>query len=82
MIAPHDGDDSPTASAPVFPATSSLLAPDALLAEIAQAYDIGTLLDCALVRSYVNDVYLLTTTTERYIVKVYRAHWRSFAEIA
>lgn len=39
-------------------------------------------MDCALLRSYVNDVYAIATTAGDYILKVYRARWRSWSEIA
>ncbi len=65
-----------------FPVVSSLLAPEALLTEVAHAYALDTLISCRLLRAYVNDVYLLTTASDAYVLKVYRAHWRSRSEIA
>jgi Ser/Thr protein kinase RdoA (MazF antagonist) len=66
----------------VFPVTYSILASEALQAEVSRAYSIEPLLDCALLRSYVNDVYVLHGDTTTYILKVYRAGWRSWSEIA
>jgi Ser/Thr protein kinase RdoA (MazF antagonist) len=60
----------------------SLLSPEALLAEVGHAYAIAPPVDCALLRSYVNDVYTIATTAGDYILKVYRARWRSWSEIA
>jgi len=65
-----------------FPATHSLLSADALLMEVSRTYAIGSPLRCTLIRSYVNDVYAITTTADRYVLKVYRAGWRSWSEIA
>lgn len=72
------------ATAPVapFPVAYSLLSTEALLAEVARTYTVGRPMDGVLVRSYVNDVYAISTSTGRYILKVYRARWRSSSEIA
>src|SRR6266545_4573647 len=79
--APEVGEAPPHPPAGVFPVTHSLPAPGALLAEVARAYPINRPVDCALVRSYVNDVYAIAAATSRYILKVYRAGWRSRSEI-
>lgn len=59
----------------------SLPEPGALAAFVAREYAIGQPTDCSLLRSYVNDVYELLTTRGRYALKVYRAGWRTAAEI-
>jgi Ser/Thr protein kinase RdoA (MazF antagonist) len=78
LTAPPTADDSRC----VFPVTYSILASEALQAEVSRAYSIEPLVDCALLRSYVNDVYVLHGAETAYIVKVYRAGWRSWSEIA
>src|SRR5438067_5216865 len=80
--APEAGEEGPRFPAGVFPVTHSLLAPEALLAEVARAYPIDRPVDCALVRSYVNDVYVIATATSHSILKVHRAGWRSRSEVA
>ncbi len=62
--------------------TYSILSADALQAEVAQAYAINTPTTCQLLLPSMNDTYLLTTRDNRYILRVYRARWRSPSEIA
>ena len=66
----------------VFPATYSVLAPDALLGEVAKAYPIATPMACQLLKRGLNDTYLLQSRDEHYIARVYRAQWRTPSEIA
>lgn len=65
----------------VFPVMHSVLSATALLAEVTEAYAIGAPVACQFLRSRSNDVYLLTTRHERYILRVYRAR-RSLPEIS
>jgi len=69
-------------SRPPIAVSHSLLAPEALRAEVARAFDIGPSLDCRLLQRGFNDTYLLTTPHDRYVLRVYRAGWRSAPEIA
>lgn len=71
-----------TAGPRLFPVTCSILAADALRAEVAQAYAIGMPVTCQLLRPGTNDTYILTTRDNRYIARVYRAHRRSLADIS
>jgi Ser/Thr protein kinase RdoA (MazF antagonist) len=66
----------------LFPVTRSILSADALRAEVAEAYAIDTPFTCQLLRPSMNDTYLLTNGDDRYIARVYGAHWRSASEIA
>jgi Ser/Thr protein kinase RdoA (MazF antagonist) len=59
----------------------SILSADALKAQVASAYGIGGPGSCQLVRRRLHDTYLLTVGDDRYIVRVYRARWRSASEI-
>src|SRR2546427_782129 len=61
--------------------TYSILSGDALQEEVAQAYAIDTPVTCQLLLPSMNDTYLLTTSDSRYILRVYRARWRSLSEI-
>ena len=80
------GSDRPdVAPAPghgLFPVTYSILSADALLAEVAHTYPIGISVSCRLLQTSLNDTYLLTSREDRYIVRVYGAHWRTPSEIA
>ena len=64
-----------------LPVTWSILAPTALLEEIAAAYPIGQPSECRWHTSSMNDLYLVRTATDRYMLKVYRAGWRSLADV-
>jgi Ser/Thr protein kinase RdoA (MazF antagonist) len=65
-----------------LPVTYSILSADALLAYIGRAYGIPSPASCELLLPSMNDTYLLTASDRRYIVRVYRASWRTAAEIA
>lgn len=64
-----------------FPVLSSVLSPDALEVEIGRTYFIGVITECTLLRAYVNDVYAVKTQSGRFIIKVYRANWRTESEL-
>jgi Ser/Thr protein kinase RdoA (MazF antagonist) len=66
----------------VLPVTYSILSADALLERIGQGYDLGTPLDCRLVRPGTNDTYVVTTRENRFIARVYGARWRTLPEIS
>jgi Ser/Thr protein kinase RdoA (MazF antagonist) len=60
-----------------LPVAHSILAPGALSAEIARSFAIGRPINCALYRSWTNDVYRVTTTEGEYYLKVYGYGWRT-----
>jgi Ser/Thr protein kinase RdoA (MazF antagonist) len=64
-----------------FPVTHSTLSAEALLAYAQQHYDIGKLDECLLLNPGLNDTYLLRGAGQRYILRVYRAGWRTLADI-
>lgn len=66
---------------PIFPVTHSILSAQALLAEVSSQYACGPFVACTLLKSKLNDTYLLRTEHDRYILRVYRAHWRSLSAI-
>jgi Ser/Thr protein kinase RdoA (MazF antagonist) len=65
----------------LFPVTHSILSAAALLAEVLPDYAIGMPVGCKLLGRGLNDTYLVHTTDDRYILRVYRAGWRSLPEI-
>ncbi|HEV2066336.1 MAG TPA: hypothetical protein VGR08_05835 [Thermomicrobiales bacterium] len=66
-----------------LPVVHSVFAADALVQVLQERYDIAQVGDCALERSYVNDVFRLTTAAGAlYYLKVYRRDWRSLADVA
>ncbi len=64
-----------------FPITHSTLAADALLSAILPAYNIGAPLRCKLLQRLLNDTYLVETEQGKYILRAYRASWRTEADI-
>lgn len=71
-----------------FPVTHSLLAAPAIADRVASLYDLGDILSCALLRHDLNDNYLVTTTSARYVLRVSpsvavgRVSGRDFDQIA
>src|SRR5690348_14712955 len=69
-----------------FPAIHSTLAGDALLNRILLAYEIGAPRQCKLLQRLLNDTYLVETDPgesglDKYILRVYRAGWRTESDI-
>jgi Ser/Thr protein kinase RdoA (MazF antagonist) len=64
-----------------FPVTHSTLSADALLAYTQEHYDIGKLVECLLLSPGLNDTYLLRGKEQRYIVRVYRAGYRTLDDV-
>lgn len=61
----------------------SVLSPEAIAAFFEEQYAYGTASECALVRSYVNEVYRLQSQDNgTFILKVFRRDWRSEPEVA
>lgn len=65
-----------------FPVTHSILSVKALAADVLPDYGLGALADLRLLNRGLNDTYVLKTADgEKYILRVYRAGWRSPADI-
>jgi Ser/Thr protein kinase RdoA (MazF antagonist) len=65
----------------IFPVTSSILSSEALLQEIAANYAIEAPLSCQLLKQGLNDSYLVKTASEHYILRIYKAGWRTLPDI-
>jgi Ser/Thr protein kinase RdoA (MazF antagonist) len=65
-----------------FPVVHSVLDPAALLRHIGVHYDIGSPIECILLRSWINEVYSVQTSLGRFILKVFRHNWRAPDEVA
>lgn len=65
----------------VFPVTRSILSTTALSEVVGKEYAIGTPSDCQFLQFGLNDTYVLNTTAEAYIVRIYRKGWRSLSDI-
>jgi Ser/Thr protein kinase RdoA (MazF antagonist) len=66
----------------MFPVSHTILSANDLMAAVAQAYRIDTPVMCQLLRQNWNDTYLVTTSDDYYIARVYGARWRTQADIA
>ena len=60
-----------------FPVTHSILSAAALMSEVLPNYAIGEPIECKLLDRSLNDTYLVRTAEDRYILRAYRARWRS-----
>ena len=67
--------------ADTFPVTHSVLSAPALLRDVLPDYDIPDPVECKLVGRGLNDTYLVTTSGDRYILRVYRAGWRRDSDV-
>ncbi|HLN65349.1 MAG TPA: phosphotransferase [Symbiobacteriaceae bacterium] len=67
--------------ADLFAVTQSLLAPAAIGAEVARAYDLPAPVRCTFLTPGINDTYRVEAGGTPYILRVYRAGWRTPAEI-
>jgi Ser/Thr protein kinase RdoA (MazF antagonist) len=65
-----------------FPVVHSVLAPAALLRHVTTHYDIGSPIQCILLRSWINEVYSVQTSRGRFMLKVFRRGWRAPEEVA
>ncbi|MBC3542119.1 phosphotransferase [Rufibacter sediminis] len=64
----------------VFPTAYSTLRADALASFVSEQYNLGTVQGKFLTRG-VNDTYLITAADARYILRVYRASHRNYAQV-
>ena len=66
-----------------FPVTHSTLSIKALTTDILPEYDLGAIVDFRFLNLGLNDTYALKTANgEKYILRVYRAGWRSLSDIS
>jgi Ser/Thr protein kinase RdoA (MazF antagonist) len=65
-----------------FPVSCSVLSSTHLGGFLRSVYPLGERATCTLIKTFVNDTYLITDGPERFIFRVYTLHWRSEKEIA
>lgn len=56
--------------------------PNRLIPWLASRYVLSDIAACQLLRSYTNDVYLVTMAEQRFVLKIYGETWRTPSEIA
>lgn len=65
----------------LFPVVYSLLSPAVLVSAVLSDYALAGPVVCRLLCVGVNDTYLVSAGADRYILRIYRAGWRSLADI-
>ncbi len=60
----------------------SLVKPASLIAWLQGCYALGSIHSCRLIRMGLNDTYAVRSDRAKYIVRLYRACWRSLPEVA
>lgn len=64
-----------------FPASSSILSAASLQAFLIKKYKLSENTICSLLKTWINDTYLIETASTKYIFRVYHFDWRSREEI-
>jgi len=64
-----------------FPSSKSILSAEKILEFLEKKYVFLNGFNCKLIKSWVNDTYLITNDLDKYIFRVYRVGWRSEKEI-
>lgn len=72
-------DDS--SSPALFPVIYSIPSATALQSELLPHYDLGDQVTCTFLTSGVNDTYLVQTSIEKYVLRIYRAGWRALSDV-
>src|SRR5215468_4279338 len=67
---------------PPFPVTYTTLSAAALMAWLEGAYELGVVAACCLLHRGLNDSFLVEAARGRYVLRIYRAGWRTADEIA
>lgn len=66
-----------------FPVTHSILSVKALITDVLPDYGLGAIVDLRFLNFGLNDTYALKTANgEKYILRAYRAGWRSLSDIS
>lgn len=66
----------------LFPASHSILSETVLDSFLVDRYSLHTAYQCRLLKSWINDTYLLSDGRQSYIFRVYTHAWRSKVEVA
>jgi Ser/Thr protein kinase RdoA (MazF antagonist) len=64
-----------------FPVTNSTLSSAHLCQFVQMKYNLGTHTTCSLLKTGINDSYLITDKTDKYVFRVYSLNWRTQNEI-
>jgi Ser/Thr protein kinase RdoA (MazF antagonist) len=64
-----------------LPVYHSVISSGAILPVLNDLYEIGAVLECLFISNGLNDTYKVKTSTSKYILRIYKAHWRSKLDI-
>ncbi|UQZ32665.1 hypothetical protein C2I18_03280 [Paenibacillus sp. PK3_47] len=64
-----------------LPVYHSVISSEAILPVIKELYEIGDTLECRFISNGLNDTYTVKTSSGKYILRIYKAHWRSKPDI-
>ncbi|AOZ94445.1 phosphotransferase enzyme family protein [Paenibacillus crassostreae] len=64
-----------------MPVTHAIISSDALISVVEDEYEIGTVSDCHLLGSGLNDTYTVKSSIGTYILRIYKTHWRTLDDI-
>ncbi len=64
-----------------FPVSNSIIAVPALGNFLNDQYRFGKKVSCQLIKTWVNDTYIIENSSEKYIFRIYRLNWRTKKEI-
>lgn len=65
----------------IFPASSSILSASPLSPILIQKYNLSKKTSCSLLKSWINDTYLVQDKKRKYIFRIYHFNWRTRTEI-
>ncbi|MBL1178602.1 homoserine kinase [Pantanalinema sp. GBBB05] len=65
----------------IFPVVYSVLASSALISQVLNQYDIGTVTSCQFWHRGLSDIYIVETQAKQYVLRVSHVHWRSRSDI-
>src|SRR5688500_15844633 len=65
-----------------FPVTYSLVSSKAIEAELIPLYNLPRSSKVLFIHQGINDTYLITASEAKFILRIYRAHWKTIDEVS
>ncbi|SDX03876.1 phosphotransferase [Paenibacillus sp. CF384] len=59
-----------------LPVNHSVISSNALMVTINDLYEVGDVTECRFLSNGLNDTYMLKTRTSKYVLRIYKEHWR------
>lgn len=64
-----------------LPVYHSVISCHALAPALQELYDIGEVMECGFLSNGLNDTYILKTSTDKFILRIYKCHWRNEQDV-